>query len=351
MRPTTAGKHAAVCINDKSYLFAPNGCFRTTCQHAMRNYSKFLTGLVAAPHTPMHADGCLNLDIIEQQAARLVGDGVRGAFICGSTGEGLSLTVAERRQVAERWRKAVRSDVLKLIVHAGHNSIGDAAALAAHAQEIGADAVSILSPSYFKPATVDDLLDFCEPVATAAASLPFYFYDIPALTGVELSMVEFLRKGRARIPNLVGVKFTSSNLMSLQECLEAEDGRFNILFGCDEMLLAGLALGVPGAVGSTYNYAAPLYHKIIAAHHAGDLGTAQALQLKSVKLVQLLAQFGVLPAGKAIMRLVGVDCGPVRPPVRRLTEDQISRLFRQVEAIGVLDRKTEAVAGVESRTA
>ena len=318
----------------------------------MRTYSKFLTGLVAAPHTPMQEDGSLNLDAIEKQAARLVADGVNGAFICGSTGEGLSLTTEERRQVAERWREVLRDGALKLIVHAGHNSLGDAMALAAHAEKIGADAVSILSPSYFKPAAVEDLIGFCAPVASAAPSLPFYFYDIPALTGVELPMAEFLRKGKARIPNLAGLKFTSMNLMSLQECLEADDGRFNILFGCDEMLLAGLALGVPGAVGSTYNFAAPLYHRIIAAHQAGDLVTAQTLQMKSVKLVEVLLQFGVLASSKAVMSLVGVDCGPVRPPLRQLTGEQKHRLFSQFEALGIPGQvsKNQPAIRVRDRT-
>jgi N-acetylneuraminate lyase len=303
----------------------------------MSSYARFLTGLVAAPHTPMRADGSLNLDAIEKQAARLVADGVGAAFICGSTGEGHSLTSTERRQVTERWREAIGSHPLKLVVHVGHNSVEDAKALAAHGQEVGADAIAIMAPCYFKPATVDDLLDFCAPVAAACSKVPFYFYDIPALTGVNLSMLEFLRKGEARIPNLAGIKFTSTNLMSLQECLEFHDGHYNILFGCDEMLLSALALGVPGAVGSTYNYAAPLYHKIIAAYQAGDLGLAQALQMKSVQLVQVLIQYGVLPAGKAIMSMIGVDCGPVRPPVRRLTEDQKGRLFRQIDSLGILE--------------
>ncbi len=302
----------------------------------MKRYSRWLTGLVAAPHTALKSDGSVNLDAIEKQAARLAEDGVTGAFICGSTGEGHSLATSERRQVAERWREVLNGGAIKLIVHAGHNSVEEAKQLAAHAQKIGADAVSIMAPCYFKPVTVDDLLDFCAPVAAACGTLPFYFYDIPALTGVNLSMLEMLRRTDGRIPNLAGIKFTSTNLMSLQECLEFEDGRFNILFGCDEMLLSALALGTTGAVGSTYNYCAPLYHKIIAAHQAGDLATAQALQMKSVRLVEVLVQYGVLPAGKAIMSLVGVDCGPVRPPVRNLTDEQKSRLFRQVEALNIL---------------
>lgn len=303
----------------------------------MNGYSRFLTGLVAATHTPMHEDGSLNLAVIERQAAHLAANPVTGAFICGSTGESHSLTVAERISVAQRWSDVIDRNKLKLVVHVGHNCQEDARTLAAHAQKIGAAATSAMAPCYFKPATVDDLLDFCAPIAAAAPALPFYFYDIPALTGVNLPMIEFLRKGKSRIPNLAGVKFTSTNLMSLQECLEANDGSFNILFGTDEMLLAALALGVPGGVGSTYNYAAPLYAKIVAAHTAGDAVTAQALQMKSVKLVQILIQYGVLPAGKALMNLLGVDCGPVRPPVRRLTEDQKARLFRQVEALGILE--------------
>lgn len=304
----------------------------------MNGYSRFLTGLVAAAHTPMREDGGVNLAVIEQQAAHLAASPVTGVFICGSTGESHSLTLAERLSVAQRWSEVTDRDRLKLIVHVGHNCQEDAKALAAHAQQIDASATSAMGPCYFKPATVDDLVDFCAPIAAAAPALPFYFYDIPALTGVNLSMLEFLRKAKPRIPNLAGIKFTSTNMMALQECLEADDGSFNILFGCDEMLLAALALGVPGAVGSTYNYAAPLYAKMMNAYQSGDMVTAQALQLKSVKLVQVLLQYGVLPAGKALMSLMGADCGPVRPPVRRLTEEQKARLFRQMESLGVLER-------------
>jgi len=310
----------------------------------MNGYARFLTGLVAATHTPMREDGALNLDAIEHQAAHLAANPVTGAFICGSTGESHSLTVAERMSVAQRWSEVMDRSKLKLVVHVGHNCQKDARTLAEHAQKVKADAVCTMAPCYFKPATVDDLLDFCAPIAAAAPALPFYFYDIPALTGVNLPMLEILHKGQTRIPTLAGIKFTSTNLMSLQECLEADDSSFNILFGCDEMLLAALALGVPGGVGSTYNYAAPLYARMMAAHQAGDMVTAQALQMKSVKLVQVLIQYGVLPAGKALMSLCGVDCGPVRSPIRPLTAEQRSRLFRQVESLAVIEHSVTAGA-------
>jgi N-acetylneuraminate lyase len=286
----------------------------------------------------MKADGSIHPEIVAQQARRLVRDGLAGAFICGSTGESHSLTVSERMRIAEAWRTALQPGEMKLIVHAGHNSIFDAKALAAHAAGIQADAISIMAPCYYRPSTVDDLVEFCAQVAAAAPSLPFYFYDIPALTGVHLSMVEFLRRGSARIPNLAGLKFTTSDFMSLQQCLQLEDGRFNILFGVDEMLLASLALGVPGAVGSTYNYCAPHYQKLIRAYQAGDMNTARQLQLKSVKTVEILCQYGVLAGGKALMSKLGIDCGPVRPPVRNLSEEQRQRLFAQIDSLGIIEQ-------------
>ncbi len=310
----------------------------------MSSYSHFLTGLIAAPHTPMKPDGSINLETVAKQAALLEKSGVQGAFICGSTGESHSLTTPERMKMAEAWKRAVARSNVKLIVHAGHNSLEDARLMAQHAASIGADAVAIMAPCYYKPSNAADLVDFCAPIAAAAPALPFYFYDIPALTGVHVPMVDFLRHASPRIPNLAGLKFTTTDLMSLQQCLEAEDGRFNILFGVDEMLLAALALGVPGAVGSTYNYSAQLYNKVIAAFHRGDLSTARALQLKSVKLVEILCQYGVLASGKCLMSLVGIDCGPVRSPVRNLTDEQKRKLFAQVQSLGIFEQPVESVA-------
>lgn len=302
----------------------------------MFRYQGFLTGLIAAPHTPFDGEARLNLSVVPRQAEVLLASGVSGAFVCGSTGEAHSLTTAERMQVAEAWRAAIGSRPLKLIVHAGHNSIEDAKALARHAQEINADAVAAMAPSYFKPSSCEDLVMFCAAIAAQAPGLAFYYYDIPVMTGVHLPMAEFLARGARSIPNLAGLKFTSTNLMALQQCLDSEDGRFNILFGCDEMLLAALALGVQGAVGSTYNYAAPLYVRIIESFNGGDLRTARALQRKSVRLVEVLNDYGVLAGGKALMGLLGAECGPVRPPSRSLSPEEIRSLRERVSALNIL---------------
>ncbi len=192
-----------------------------------------LTGLIAATHTPMFPDGSLNLAIVEKQAEHLAAAGVRGVFPGGSTGESHSLTVEERLALARRWTEVGKRCGLTVVVHVGHNCQADARALAAQAQQVGADAVAALAPSYFKPAGVDALLDFLAPIAAAAPGLPFYYYDIPAMTAVSLPTVEVLERGTVRIPNLAGLKFTNSDLMQLQECLRLRDGAFDVLFGYD----------------------------------------------------------------------------------------------------------------------
>lgn len=297
------------------------------------NGSSRLRGLIAAPFTAFNPQGDLNLAFIGQQAKWLAANGVRGAFICGTTGEGFSLTTEERMQVAERWVAAAPKE-LKVIVHVAHNSLGDSRKLAAHAQEIGAFAVASIGPTFFRPASVEQLVDFCAPAAAAAPNLPFYYYHMPAMTGVNLPMLDFLRVGARRLPNLAGIKFTDENLMSYVQCLNFEDGRFNILFGRDEILLAALALGATGAVGSTYNYMAPIYHKVIEAFEAGDMAASRRWQMLSIQIIAVMARHGGLPAGKAMMKIIGLDCGPVRPPLKNLTEKEFDSLRQELERVG-----------------
>ena len=140
-----------------------------------------LTGLIAAPYTPFGPDGGLALQAIPRQAELLAHNGVNGAFVCGTTGEGYSLTVDERKQVAGAWRKAAPPG-LKLVVHVGHLSLADSCTLARHAQEIGADAIATIAPNFFKPAGAPELVAWCRQIAAAAPALPFYYYHMPGMT-------------------------------------------------------------------------------------------------------------------------------------------------------------------------
>jgi len=296
-----------------------------------------LHGLIAAPHTPFSADGSLNLAIVEKQAAHLLANRVTAAFIGGTTGETHSLALDERRALAQRWADVARGTPLQVIVHAGSNCLPDARVLAAQAQQLKATAVAAMAPSYFKPRNVDVLVDCMAEIASAAPALPFYYYEIPVFTGVALSPSEFLEKGARRIPNLAGLKFTSNNLMEYQFCLRAADGTLDVAFGYDEMLLAALALGAHGAVGSTYNFAAPIYHRLIAAFERGDIETARREQFRSVQMIQVLVSHGFMGAAKAVMAMLGVDVGPARLPNGSLTAEQAAKLRADLEQIGFFE--------------
>ena len=295
-----------------------------------------ITGLVAATHTPFHADGSLNLDVVEKQAAHLQHTGIGTAFIGGTTGESHSLSLAERQALTQRWMAVTAGSPLKVIVHVGANCLGDVAALAAQAQELGADSISALSPSYFKPRSVSALVDCCVQITAAAPELPFFLYDIPSFTGVSLSMPEFLTLGAEKLPTLAGIKFTNPDGMMFQQCLHHSDGAFSILWGTDECLIAGLALGATGAVGSTYNFAAPIYQRIIRAFAENDLTTARAEQKRSVELVARLASVGYMGAAKSVMKILGVDVGPARLPHTNLDAAQEKALEADLDSMGFL---------------
>ena len=292
-----------------------------------------LRGLIAAPFTPFDAQSEVNCPSIDKYAEFLISQGISGVFICGTTGESASLTTDERKRIAERW-VAAAAGRLKVIVHVGGNCIPQSRELAAHAQRIGAYATAAMSPFFFKPASARELADFFVPVAAAAPALPFFYYHMPSMTGVSIDVEEFLRLGGETIPNLAGVKYTHNNLMEMQALLNLEGGRFEVLHGFDEILLAGLALGAKAGVGSTYNYIAPVYLRIMECVEKGDLEEARRLQMISVEVVKIIIRHGGgVRGGKAIMNLLGIECGTCRRPLAPWGENELETLRKELENI------------------
>lgn len=292
-------------------------------------------GLIAAPFTAMHQNGSLNEEMIAEQARALIADGVTGAFICGTTGEGLSLTSAERRTVAEAWREAT-PETFNLFVHVAHPAIAEARALAMHARDIGANAIAAMPASPFADATVEGVTAYIAPIAEAAAELPFFYYHIPSVSSVRISVRDLLAFAGPKVPNLAGVKFTHEDLMDYMRAQRLEGGRYELLFGRDEIYLAGLTFGARAAVGSTYNFAAPLFHEITAAFRANDLATARTLQHQLQELLAVMLTFPGLAAQKRAMRLLGQDLGPIRAPGRSLSAEETARLDDALERVGFL---------------
>ena len=291
------------------------------------------TGLIPATYTPLAEDGTIDLPSVAPLTEQLIADGVCGLYVCGSTGEGVSLSSGERRQVAEAFIAATRGRV-PVIVHVGHDSLAEATALAAHAAKIGADATSAMPPCYFAIRDAAMAVDCAAAVAAAAPNLPFYYYHIPVMTGVAIDVVDFLKQAGDRIPNLAGVKYTANTLHEFQECIALEGGRFEMLSGYDELLLPGLAVGARAAVGSTFNVATPLYARLIAAFDAGDLDRARREQLRAVAMIRVLMRFPFHPAMKAVLEMIGTPCGHCRPPLPKLSRTDEERLRESLESIG-----------------
>lgn len=296
----------------------------------------WMTGLVPATFTPMREDGSLDLAQAAPMVERLLRHDVNALFVCGTTGESASMSTPERKATLEAFVAAAAGRI-PVVAHVGHTAVVDARELAAHAQQAGAVAIAALPPFYFRPDTVETLVATMADIAAAAPALPFYYYHIPHLTGVALDMVAFLRRAADRIPTLAGIKYTAPTLYEFQICAALDEGRFNMVFGVDEMLLSGLAAGARGAVGSTYNLAAPLYRQVIALFAAGKPEEARSLQLLSARMVSTVKKYRPLPALKSMMKLAGVDCGPVRLPMVAMTPDEVAALERDLAEIGFLD--------------
>jgi N-acetylneuraminate lyase len=294
---------------------------------------KKLTGLITATFTPMDQDGQVNLEPIPAMVDGLLRQAIKGLYVCGSTGEGPSLTTGERERVAQAYVESARGRV-PVVVQVGHNSVEDARRLAKHAASIGADAISAVPPSYFQPESVPVLIETLARITDAAPEIPFYYYHIPRFSGLSLDLLAFLETAPARIPSLAGIKFSSRDIEVMQRCLAFDNGRYNILFGVDEMLLSGLAAGCDGAVGSTYNFLAPLYHQVARDFEHGDLPAARAGQLKAAQLIAVIIRYHGNSGLKAVMTLAGVPCGPPRLPLPPLTAPELARMREELTALG-----------------
>ena len=223
-----------------------------------------------------------------------------------------------------------------MFVHVGHNCRHDAIRLAQQAQSVGADAVAVHAPSWWKALQSDTLIEFCEPIAAAAPELAFYLYDIPDITGVTASTTCFLAAAKERIPNLAGVKYTNADLTTAQECIQMNQGAYDILWGADQALIAGIALALPAPWGVPTT----LPHPCTIAYSALWRSTIGELLVRSKREPSpwsaAIQHFDLLAALKFTMSLAGIDCGPVRAPVKNLTAADQTKLRLELQRTGAL---------------
>ncbi|WP_417443884.1 dihydrodipicolinate synthase family protein [Joostella sp.] len=291
--------------------------------------------LIAATYAPMHNDGSLNSEIINEYSSFLVRNNVAGVFMNGSTGDFVSLSTEERKKITLGWAK-VKSSNLYLIDQVGDPSINVAKELATYASD-KVDAIAVLAPFYFRINTLEKLVEYCKEIAECAPNLPFYYYHIPVLSGANFKMFDFLKLAPKVIPNFKGIKFTNNDLIDYLHCKNYNMGKYDILFGFDEIFLSSLPLGADGWVGSTYNHLAPIYHEIRSLFEKGNMADAATLQRKAISFVETLDSYGGFNGvAKGFMKYYGVDCGPSRFPHSTINNEIYENVKKEMDNLGLI---------------
>jgi len=276
--------------------------------------------IFAAMLTPMKEDGAVAPKAVAPLVDYVLSKGAHGLYVSGSTGESVLQSREERAEVLTATAEHARGKCT-LIAHVGAASTQDATTLASLADAQGYDAVSAVPPYYYKH-NFEDIADYYRAIADASG-LPLIIYNIPALSGTDLStekLLELMEDDR-----IVGVKFTAQDLFQFAELRKAAPNK-KFYFGTDEMFIGAAAIGTDGGIGSTYNLIADVYLAVEQAIEAGDIAEARRQQRKANELIAVLLKVGVVGGLKHALNRLGVPVGPCRRPFSPLSEEGIALL-------------------------
>lgn len=279
--------------------------------------TKSLAGIIVPLITPFDSKEQLAPELVQPLVERQIEMGVAGFYVGGSTGEGLLQSVAERREYLQYVAELVAGRGL-LVAQVGALSTRDAWSLTDGAAEYGYDVISSTPPFYFNYTEEETVTYYRE--LTDRSGLPVLLYNIPGTTGRSLSIeaqIEVLK-----LPNVIGSKHTDKNFYHAERLIAGVEGT-QIVNGPDEMLVAGLAMGMVGGIGSTYNFMPRHYLDIYRAMQEGDLPAARkSQQLVNDVIYELLrVSPGVIPGIKLALKVAGFDVGICRKPFQALASD------------------------------
>ena len=284
-----------------------------------------LSGAIAAAATPLLPGGAGLDGPAFEPLVRFLSEGrLDGLLACGTTGEGILLSLDERRRVAEGFL-ATRPEGFQVAVHAGAQTTADTVALCRHAREVGADAVAVIAPPYF-PLDEAEIFEHLRAAAAAAGPLPFYVYEFAGRSGYPIP-VAVAERLRGRVGNLAGMKVSDTPWSAVEPyLLEGLD----VFVGSEPLVLEGLDHGATGAVSGL----ATAFPEIVASlvHERSDPAGEQVATLR-----RLLGTLPFHAALKAILAARGVPIGPdVRAPLRGLTAEEREHALDAARAVGAL---------------
>jgi len=290
----------------------------------MSTRQKILYGVFAALLTPFDEKGKVSRNMLKRHVKFLISKGIDGLYICGGTGEGLLMSVEERKFVAELVKETA-GDKVKIISHIGCLNTKDAIELAKHAEKIKLDGLSSIPPIYFKY-SFEEIYNYYKNIAEAT-SLPFLIYYIPSTTGVILSNDKIAEL--SKIKNIIGLKYTDTNFFILQELLLKVEGKWIAFSGSDEMFLPGLTMGTVGCIGSTQNVLPEIFVDVYRNFKEGNIKKAMELQKRITVAVSLLKRYGGLYAWKTALKFRGINAGFCREPVKGKLNEKEEKILKK----------------------
>lgn len=303
---------------------------------------KRTTEILFAVFTPFHEDGSINWLRIPDLFQHCVKSGANGIFLNGTTGEFASLTIIERLKLVEAWiscREDNHASDFKIVVHVGSANLQEAAEMAKHAQELGASGVAMVASFYYRPKSLAALMEQCQYVAAAASNIPFYYYNIPSFTGVNFPLIDFFEMAVEQIPNFAGMKNSSSDMVDHQHCIHFAKEKYALYWGIDEAFMMLFSAGNKRFVGSTYNYMNFIYTSMVEAYNQGDWQTVLSLEADADAIHRIvLSSNNGIAVGKEIMRFMGVDCGQVRMPLKKVSKADSEILFHKLQTTALFSQ-------------
>ncbi|MBO5207500.1 MAG: N-acetylneuraminate lyase [Clostridia bacterium] len=272
-------------------------------------------GIFTALLTPFYKNNKINENALDSLIKYNLKMGVRGFYVCGSTGEALLLSTEERKEIMKTV-KACAPDAT-LIAHVGSVNEAEAIELAQCAERLGYNAISSVAPYYYK-FSFEEIKNYYYRVASSV-ELPMLVYHFPSFSGVNMGiseMAEFLENDK-----FMGIKFTSNDFFTLEQCKSRFPDKI-VYNGYDEMFLAGLSMGADGGIGSTYNFLADKFVMMHRLFKENNILAAQKIQTKVNKIITILCKIGVMQAEKEVLNQLGINFGICRHPFGEPTEEQ-----------------------------
>jgi 4-hydroxy-2-oxoglutarate aldolase len=282
-----------------------------------------LNGVFPPIPTPFDAQGDIDYGALTDNLGHWNQYDLAGYVVLGSNGEGVYLTAEEKVRVWERARRAIPAEKL-LIAGTGCESTRETIALGSQAADAGADAVLVLTPHYYDGHMTPDALTRHFEAIADQAPIPVVLYNMPRLTHVDMDAATVTRM--ARHPNIIGIKDSGGNIGKLAEIAGSARGGFQVLAGSDSFFLPALTVGAAGGVMALANIAPQALINLYYLFKDGEREEAAALQQRLVPVnTAVTTRFGV-PGLKAALDMLKCYGGPVRSPLRTLTEDETQAL-------------------------